>query len=145
MTRVCTNAPTLNIPTRKRISAHDALDRSNTCFGKHDWHRTVDTITLKADWYCRFRYGLMRFEGNVGSGESTLVNDLLARGYSDLTILDISQVAIAASRERSTDLVGGGRFWHWGKRTENQGEQAQPVRQRHCLPNWLTMPSFRNR
>jgi len=41
------NAPTLNIPTRNRISAHVARDRSKTCFGKHDWHRTVDAITLK--------------------------------------------------------------------------------------------------
>ena len=37
---------------------------------------------------------------DVGAGESTLVDDLLARGYSDLTILDISQEAISASKKR---------------------------------------------
>jgi ubiquinone/menaquinone biosynthesis C-methylase UbiE len=37
---------------------------------------------------------------DVGGGESTLVDDLLARGYSNLTVLDISQAAITASRER---------------------------------------------
>jgi hypothetical protein len=51
------NAPTVNMSTRNRISTHDARDRSKTYFGKHDWHRTVDAITLKAEWYCWFRYG----------------------------------------------------------------------------------------
>jgi ubiquinone/menaquinone biosynthesis C-methylase UbiE len=37
---------------------------------------------------------------DVGGGESTLVDDLLARGYTDITILDISQTAIDANRER---------------------------------------------
>src|SRR5215831_16158165 len=37
---------------------------------------------------------------DVGAGESTLVDDLLARGYSNLTVLDISQAAIAATRKR---------------------------------------------
>lgn len=37
---------------------------------------------------------------DVGAGESTLVDDLLARGYSNLTVLDISQPALAASRKR---------------------------------------------
>src|ERR1035441_3874130 len=37
---------------------------------------------------------------DVGGGESTLVDDLLARGYADITVLDISQTAIDATRER---------------------------------------------
>ena len=37
---------------------------------------------------------------DIGGGESTLVDDLLARGYKDITILDISQTAIDANRER---------------------------------------------
>ncbi|HWG21077.1 MAG TPA: class I SAM-dependent methyltransferase [Terracidiphilus sp.] len=37
---------------------------------------------------------------DVGGGESTLVDDLLARGYPDLTVLDISQTAIDANRKR---------------------------------------------
>jgi len=31
---------------------------------------------------------------DIGGGESTLVDDLLARGYEDLTVLDISSTAI---------------------------------------------------
>jgi len=37
---------------------------------------------------------------DVGGGESTLVDDLLARGYGNITVLDISQAAINASRRR---------------------------------------------
>ena len=37
---------------------------------------------------------------DVGGGESTLVDDLLAASYTDLTVLDISQAAIDASKRR---------------------------------------------
>ena len=37
---------------------------------------------------------------DIGGGESTLVDDLLARGYQDITVLDISQTAIDANKER---------------------------------------------
>ena len=37
---------------------------------------------------------------DVGGGESTLVDDLLARGYEEITVLDISQTAIDANKER---------------------------------------------
>jgi len=37
---------------------------------------------------------------DVGGGESTLVDDLLARGYENITILDISQTAIDATQKR---------------------------------------------
>lgn len=37
---------------------------------------------------------------DVGGGESTLVDDLVARGYMDVTVLDISGVAIDATRKR---------------------------------------------
>src|SRR5437867_2441896 len=37
---------------------------------------------------------------DVGGGESTLVDDLLAKGYHNLTILDISQTALTVTRAR---------------------------------------------
>jgi 2-polyprenyl-3-methyl-5-hydroxy-6-metoxy-1,4-benzoquinol methylase len=37
---------------------------------------------------------------DVGGGESTLVDDLLARKYENITVLDISQTAIDANRKR---------------------------------------------
>ena len=37
---------------------------------------------------------------DVGGGEATLVDDLVARGYSDVTVLDISQAAIDVAKGR---------------------------------------------
>lgn len=37
---------------------------------------------------------------DVGAGESTLVDDLLARGYRQITALDISQIALAVTKKR---------------------------------------------
>jgi 2-polyprenyl-3-methyl-5-hydroxy-6-metoxy-1,4-benzoquinol methylase len=37
---------------------------------------------------------------DVGGGESTLVDDLVARGYRGVTVLDISQVAIEVAKTR---------------------------------------------
>ena len=37
---------------------------------------------------------------DVGAGESTLVDDLVAHGYSNVTVLDISEKALAVTRDR---------------------------------------------
>jgi 2-polyprenyl-3-methyl-5-hydroxy-6-metoxy-1,4-benzoquinol methylase len=37
---------------------------------------------------------------DVGGGESTLVDDLLLRGYKNLTVLDVSQTAIEVTQKR---------------------------------------------
>ena len=37
---------------------------------------------------------------DIGGGESTLVDDLLARGYENITVLDIAQTAIDANKKR---------------------------------------------
>jgi 2-polyprenyl-3-methyl-5-hydroxy-6-metoxy-1,4-benzoquinol methylase len=37
---------------------------------------------------------------DVGGGESTLVDDLLVRGYKEITVLDVSQVAIELTNRR---------------------------------------------
>src|SRR5579864_2789681 len=37
---------------------------------------------------------------DVGGGESTLVDDLLARGYENISVLDVSQTAIGVTRKR---------------------------------------------
>ena len=47
---------------------------------------------------------------DVGAGESTLVDDLLARGYTNITVLDISQTAIDATRNR---LAEGSKRVRW--------------------------------
>jgi 2-polyprenyl-3-methyl-5-hydroxy-6-metoxy-1,4-benzoquinol methylase len=43
---------------------------------------------------------------DVGGGESTLVDDLLAHGYVNITVLDISQTAIDANKPSAYDV------WH---------------------------------
>ena len=37
---------------------------------------------------------------DVGGGESTLADDLLARGYRNITVLDISQIAVDVTKKR---------------------------------------------
>src|SRR6202158_5635274 len=37
---------------------------------------------------------------DVGGGESTLVDDLLLRGYKNITVLDVSQTAIDLTKSR---------------------------------------------
>ena len=37
---------------------------------------------------------------DIGGGEATLVDDLIARGYRDISVLDISQKAIDVARSR---------------------------------------------
>jgi 2-polyprenyl-3-methyl-5-hydroxy-6-metoxy-1,4-benzoquinol methylase len=47
---------------------------------------------------------------DVGGGESTLVDDLLARGYRDVTVLDVAPSAIAGAKAR---LGADARHVHW--------------------------------
>lgn len=44
---------------------------------------------------------------DVGGGESTLADNLLARGYHHLSILDVSTTALAVAKERLGDKADG--------------------------------------
>ena len=46
---------------------------------------------------------------DVGGGEATLVDDLVARGYGDVTVLDISEAAIEVAKAR----LGPAAAAHW--------------------------------
>src|SRR6266540_7059554 len=46
----------------------------------------------------------------VGGGESTLVDDLLSHGYDNVTVLDISQIAVDANKQR---LGSASERAHW--------------------------------
>ena len=61
---------------------------------------------------------------DVGTGESTLVEDLLSRGYSNLTALDISQAAISATRKRLGDRA---QRVHWRVADITQAELEPSV------------------
>ena len=43
---------------------------------------------------------------DIGGGESTLVDDLLARGFHNVAVLDVSQVAIDATKQRLGQIAG---------------------------------------
>src|SRR2546430_5817242 len=43
---------------------------------------------------------------DVGGGESTLVDDLLAHGYQNITVLDVSQTAIDVTKKRLGSAAG---------------------------------------
>jgi SAM-dependent methyltransferase len=47
---------------------------------------------------------------DVGGGASTLVDDLLARGFTNITIIDLAAAALAQSRERLGDRARGVRW-----------------------------------
>ena len=47
---------------------------------------------------------------DVGGGEATLVDDLMARGYGDVTVLDISDAALEVTRRRLGDRAAA---VHW--------------------------------
>lgn len=47
---------------------------------------------------------------DVGGGASTLVDDLLANGYQHVTVLDLSEAALAASRARLGERAAGVRW-----------------------------------
>lgn len=48
---------------------------------------------------------------DVGGGASTLVDDLLERGYRKLTVLDISHVALDLARKRQPDALAKAVRW----------------------------------
>lgn len=58
-------------------------------------HATLDTSSAVID---------------VGGGEATLVDDLVARGYSDVAVLDISPAAIGVAKDR---LGSSAASVHW--------------------------------
>src|SRR5438445_13138410 len=90
------------------------------CFSmdpKTHWEKVYTTNALnEVSWYqphLETSLALIRRAGgansaaiiDVGGGESTLVDDLLARGYQNISILDISQTAIDATKQRLKELA----------------------------------------
>ena len=82
------------------------------------WERIYSTTAPdEVSWYCpHLNASLELIERtsvlhdaaiiDVGGGESTLVDDLIKRGFRNLSVLDISQTAIDASRNRLGGKAG---------------------------------------
>jgi 2-polyprenyl-3-methyl-5-hydroxy-6-metoxy-1,4-benzoquinol methylase len=89
---------------------------------KTHWEKVYTTKTPdQVSWYRphletsltlieRAARGVLASIIDVGGGESTLVDDLLARGYQNITVLDISQTAIDVTKER---LKAAAERVHW--------------------------------
>jgi SAM-dependent methyltransferase len=79
---------------------------------------------------------------DIGGGQSTLVDDLLARGYKNLTVLDISQAAIDANRKR---LAEASNRIHWlvADITKTELAPAYDVWHDRAVFHFLTAPSDR--
>jgi ubiquinone/menaquinone biosynthesis C-methylase UbiE len=79
---------------------------------KDHWEKIYSTKATDAvSWFqphADFSVGLIKATGvgldasiiDVGGGASTLVDDLLANGYTNLSVLDLSAAALAAARNR---------------------------------------------
>ena len=80
---------------------------------------------------------------DVGAGESTLVDDLLTRGYSNLTVLDISKAAIAATKNRLGDEADRVRWVVADITQANLEPAAYDVWHDRAVFHFLTAPADR--
>jgi 2-polyprenyl-3-methyl-5-hydroxy-6-metoxy-1,4-benzoquinol methylase len=79
---------------------------------KTHWEKVYTTKQPEAvSWYCpHLETSLALVERaaqshsasiiDIGAGESTLVDDLLARGYENIAVLDVSQTALEVAKKR---------------------------------------------
>jgi 2-polyprenyl-3-methyl-5-hydroxy-6-metoxy-1,4-benzoquinol methylase len=80
---------------------------------------------------------------DVGGGEATLVDDLVERGYSDVTVLDISQAAIDVAKGR-VGCAGASVHWIAGDITAVELEAARyDVWHDRAVFHFLTSPDDR--
>ena len=89
---------------------------------KSHWEKVYKTKTADTvSWYlphletslaliARSGTGLSSSIIDVGGGESTLVDDLVKRGYQNVTVLDISETAINVSKQRMGEAA---KKVHW--------------------------------
>ncbi len=80
---------------------------------------------------------------DVGGGASSLVDDLIARGYTDVTVLDISQAALAMAKQR---LGKAGKSVHWLHADVTRGDlpaQSFDVWHDRAVFHFLTQPEQR--
>lgn len=77
---------------------------------------------------------------DVGGGASTLVDDLLERGYHALTVLDLSEQALAVARARLGD-AGAEVTWLAADVTTVELPEADSAREVHETP-WGSAQEF---
>jgi len=80
---------------------------------------------------------------DVGGGESTLVDDLLARGFQAVTVLDVSQAAIEVTKKRLARLADRVRWLTADIRQVQLGPAAYDVWHDRSVFHFLTAPEER--
>ena len=80
---------------------------------------------------------------DVGGGESTLVDDLLERGYQDLTVLDISEKALEVARQRLGPRATGVSWIAADITTAKLPAQKFDVWHDRAVFHFLTLPADR--
>jgi 2-polyprenyl-3-methyl-5-hydroxy-6-metoxy-1,4-benzoquinol methylase len=80
---------------------------------------------------------------DVGAGESTLVDDLLARGYQNITVLDVSETAIQVTKKRLGELAKRVRWLIGDITTAPLKPNAYDVWHDRAVFHFLTMPEQR--
>ncbi|WP_294765939.1 class I SAM-dependent methyltransferase [uncultured Rhodoferax sp.] len=80
---------------------------------------------------------------DVGGGASTLVDDLLARGYQDVTVLDLSAAALAVARARQAPMEARAHWLEADVTTVALPEHAFDVWHDRAVFHFLTRPEDR--
>jgi SAM-dependent methyltransferase len=80
---------------------------------------------------------------DVGGGASTLVDDLLGLGYTNLTVLDLSAAALAAARQRLGGKASGVRWIEADITRANLPERAFDIWHDRAVFHFLTSPEDR--
>jgi 2-polyprenyl-3-methyl-5-hydroxy-6-metoxy-1,4-benzoquinol methylase len=80
---------------------------------------------------------------DVGGGESTLVDDLIARGYLDVTVLDVSETAIEVTKKRLGPAAEQVRWLVTDIADSHLDSDAYDVWHDRAVFHFLTMPEQR--
>ena len=78
---------------------------------------------------------------DVGGGASTLVDDLLAQGVADITVLDLSDAALAVARQRLGARAGNVHWLAGDVRTAALGEARFDLWHDRAVLHFLTEPA----
>jgi 2-polyprenyl-3-methyl-5-hydroxy-6-metoxy-1,4-benzoquinol methylase len=121
------------------------------------WEKVYSTKTANAvSWYqphADESLQLIRQTGlprdaaliDVGGGASTLVDDLLAAGYSDLRVLDLSEAALNTARQRLGPQASAQVNWRVGDITETLlPSHAYDLWHDRAVFHFLTEPAQRH-
>jgi ubiquinone/menaquinone biosynthesis C-methylase UbiE len=122
---------------------------------KNHWEKVYTTKATDAvSWFqphADTSVGLIRATGaaldasiiDVGGGASTLVDDLLALGYTNLTVLDLSAAALAAARRRLGSKASAVRWIEADITRANLPDREFDVWHDRAVFHFLTSPEER--